>query len=746
MAASNTVYFGAMQALITAASVTNLTVTVPAGATYAPITVTVNGLTAYADQPFMPMFSGIGQIDSSSLGPQLVLPAGSGPNQVVIADLDGDGKPDLIVAYDYGNTISIYRNISTNGPLTAASFAPPVNLATPSGIYTPFALVVADLDGDGKLDIIASDHGANLVSIYRNISTPGSISSNSFATRVDFATGSSPQGVAVADLDGDGRPDLLVANSGDGTVSILRNTGTDGNIVFAPKVDIATGSGCGGVAAGDLDGDGKPDVVTANGGTGTVSLLQNISTPGNIAFAAKVDLAVLNEPVWVAIGDLDGDGKPDLTVTFYLPDTDVAVFRNTSTIGGLTTNSFAPGIYFPLGGRGHTPAIADLDGDGKPDLAVVTELNSLLSIFKNVSTPGSFTNSSLAGHVDFPTGYNAWGVAIGDLDGDGRPDIIFANTYDNTISIYQNQVPFAKPPVITTATATATLAGVFVVGANISNSGSGYTNTPAVRIIGGGGSGATAVAVVSNGMVVTINITGAGSGYTNAPVIVIDPPFVPNPVLGIAPMSFLTFSNVTIGGNYQLQQFQSYYWTNQSASFMASNTIYTQMVSGVAGNGDYRLAQAPAPIQAFATPQVVNGFVVGATVTAGGSGYVATPAVNIVADVGTNAMAVAGINGGVVTGISIINAGIGYTNQVAIQIDPPPAAAVYSSSVQPVMRLDSANLAPYENYQIQFEPAITGVWGNWIGSLFNPTTVTNSQYLFITNYTGFFRLQYLPPP
>jgi len=453
VAASNIVYFGAVQAAVTAASVTNLVVTVPAGATYAPITETVNGLTAYANQPFMPTFFGDGSgVTANSFAPQLVLPAGSGPIKVVIADLDGDGKPDLIVANDYGNTISLYRNISTNGLLTASSFAPPVNLVTPPGSYSPYGLAVADVDGDGRLDIIVSDYDESIVSVYRNTCTPGNISSNAFATRVDFATGAQPQGIEVRDLDGDGRPDLLVANSGDGSISILRNTGVMGSLTtnsFAPKVDIATGSGCDSVAVGDLDGDGKPDVVAINTGAGTVSLLRNTSTPGSITFAAKADITVLSGPVQVAIGDLDGDGKPDLTVTFYLPQT-VSVLRNTSTVGSLTTNSFGSRIDFSLGGRGHTPAIADLDGDGKPDLAVVTELNSLLSIFRNVSTPGSFTNSSFANRVDFSTGYNAWGVSIGDLNDDGRPDIIFANSYDNTISIYQNVVPFGGPPVIRT--------------------------------------------------------------------------------------------------------------------------------------------------------------------------------------------------------------------------------------------------------------------------------------------------------
>jgi len=154
-------------------------------------------------------------------------------------------------------------------------------------------------------------------------------------------------------------------------------------------------------------------------------------------------------PIKLVIGDLDGDGKLDLAVACYQSQT-LAVFPNISGGDSLTTNSFAPRIDYSLGGRGHTPVLADLNGDGKPDLAVVTELNSLLSVFQNTSTPGSLTNDSFAGRVDFSAGYNAWGVTVGDLDGDGRPDVVFCNQYDSTVSIYQNIVPLNGPPIITT--------------------------------------------------------------------------------------------------------------------------------------------------------------------------------------------------------------------------------------------------------------------------------------------------------
>ena len=293
------------------------------------------------------------------------------------------------------------------------------------------------------------------------------------------------------------------------------------------------------------------------------------------------------------------------------------------------------------------------------------------------------------------------------------------------------------------ATATATVVSGSVLGATLTDHGWGYTNTPAVRIIGGGGSGAEAVAVVSNGVVIAVNVINEGYGYMNTPIIVVDPPFNPNPVLDIAHMSFLSFSNLTLGGVYQLQQVVSWYWSNQPVSFTATKTLYTRMAAGVAGSGDYRLALNPAPAQAFATATVSYGFVVHATLTSGGSGYIITPAVDIVGGGGSNATATAQISGGVVTNITITSNGTGYTNTPTVRIAPPPAAAIYPT-VLPVMRVDSVDLAPYRNYQIQFRPDVSGAWENWNGGLFSPISVTNSQYLFITNDVGFFRLQYLP--
>ena len=111
---SNIVFFGAVQATVATASATNLTITVPAGSSYAPITEMVNGLTAWSGQPFLPTFVGNGQIDTGTLAARVDLPSINGVGVTIIADLDGDGKADVVVCCG-NHLVSIYRNISTNG-------------------------------------------------------------------------------------------------------------------------------------------------------------------------------------------------------------------------------------------------------------------------------------------------------------------------------------------------------------------------------------------------------------------------------------------------------------------------------------------------------------------------------------------------------------------------------------------------------------------------------------------------------
>jgi hypothetical protein len=451
VAASNIVYLGAVRAEITAASATSLTVLVPSGATCAAPTVTVGGLTGTAGEMFTPTFAGGHAINTANFSPRVSLVSGTGPTCTLIADLDGDGKPDLAVTDGQSHTVSVYRNESMAGALTAGSFGRRVVLpGAGGGDNTPYMMVAADVDGDGKLDLVTTDLAANSVSVFRNVASPGSLTTNAFGPRVSFAVAAGPRNLTVRDLDGDGRPEIVTANYSASSISILRNTGAMGQVSsnsFAPRIDLAAGGGTHGVAIADFDGDGKPDIATANIDAATVSLFRNVGVgPLSIAsFASPAQIATPQNAHYVRAADLEGDGKPELIVTAYLGGS-LSVYRNTAVPGTLDGASFAPRVDFATGGRAHTVALGDLNGDSKPDLVVDTEIPSHVSLFQNLSAPGSFTSSSLGTRVDLPSGYNAWGSSVGDLDGDGRPDIVFANFYDNTISICRN-LPAVQPTI-----------------------------------------------------------------------------------------------------------------------------------------------------------------------------------------------------------------------------------------------------------------------------------------------------------
>ena len=489
---NNTVYFGATKATVTSASTTSLTTTVPTGATFAPISVTVDNRTATSNDLFLPTYTGIAQtIAAGTIAQKVDFTSGSGPRIPAIGDLDGDGMPDIAVANQTANTVSVFRNTSASSAINSSSFAAKVDFV--ASVAT-FDVVIADLDGDGKQDL-ATANSANTVSVLHNTSTPGTINGSSFATKVDFVTDLAPAGLTVADLDGDGKQDLVTANQSANTVSVLRNTSSSGSISassFAPKVDLVTGSMPRRVTVGDLDGDEKPDLAVANEGSDNVSVLRNTTIAGVIdasSFASKVDFATGTLPQKAAIGDVDGDGKLDLAVTNQTANT-VSVLRNTGSVGSVT---FAPKVDFTTGTGPFDVAFGDLDGDGKPDLSLSNLSAATLSMLRNMSTVGSV---SFASKVDVPAGASAAGVAVGDMDGDGKPEIVVASFTPNTVSVYHN---ISDPPTVTSISPASGK-----VGDAVTITGTNFSTTPASNVVWFGGAEATVTSASATSLTVTV--------------------------------------------------------------------------------------------------------------------------------------------------------------------------------------------------------------------------------------------------
>ena len=374
-------------------------------------------------------------------------------------------------------------------------------------------------------DAVTANFSANTISVLRNTATSGDINSSSFAAKVDFAAGSQPSGVAIADFDGDGKRDIAVAHNS-AIVSVYRNTSTSGSISLVAKVDFTVGSGSGQLAVGDLDLDGKIDIVVRNGFDDDLSVLHNTATSGSItagSFAPKVDFATGTNPITVGIGDIDGDGKPELVIP-NRTSTTLAVHRNTTTGGVINSSSLATKVDFATGDTPPGIGIADFDGDGKLDLAINSQTPNTFSVYHNlsdrptvssispllgkvgdavtitgtnfsttplnnvvwfggaqatvtsasatsltVSVPDGATHdrlsvtvnnrtaisdeyffptfdgefptidaSTFAPKVDFATGSLPRYLRLGDMDGDGKSDLLMANSGDNTLSVFRN--------------------------------------------------------------------------------------------------------------------------------------------------------------------------------------------------------------------------------------------------------------------------------------------------------------------
>ena len=515
--AGNTVFFGAVKATVTSASVTRLTVTVPAGATYQPISVlnNTNGLTGYTNRPFVITFTSNlnrSSIPADYFKPRIDIASGTLPFFSASTDLDGDGKADLVTANASTNTVSIIRNLSTPGNLGSASFGSKTDL--PAG-SDPRSIAIGDLDGDGKPDIVVANSGAGTISVLRNKAAAGVLDAASFAARVDFATGANPFSVAIGDVDADGRPDIVVANLGSNTVSVLRNitaTGVINASSFASRVDYAAGASPRAVVLSDLDGDLKTDIAVVNEQSNTVSVLRNAYS-GKLdasSFAAPVSFAAGNSPDCIAAGDLNKDGKPDIVVSNYGSNS-VSVLRNTAVAGSVTTASFAAGINFTTGPQPFYTTLADLDGDGKPEIITVNTGSNTVSVLRNAIPDGAaLSYGSFDAKTDFPAGGYPVGIAAGDLDGDGIADLMCANAGTNSISVLTINQPYTtivtsftpeRGPVRTTVT---------IKGAN-------FNTIPSKNTVYFGTVKASVAAASATSLTVTVP-----DGATSAPVSVLN--------------------------------------------------------------------------------------------------------------------------------------------------------------------------------------------------------------------------------
>jgi len=379
---------------------------------------------------------------------QQTVGAGNGPYAVAVADFNGDGRPDLVTANFTDGTVSVLLN-TTNAGATTPSFAFQETFAVGTN---PYSVAVGDFNGDGRPDIVvANRNAAGTVSILLNTTAPGA-TAPSFAAAQTFAVGNTPYSVVFGDFNGDGRPDIAVANFGSGTVSVLMDTSPAGAVAlsFAAQQTFTVGANPISVAVGDFNGDGKPDIAVANRGGDTVSVLADTTGAGatTASFAAQQTFAVGSLPYSVAVGDFNDDGRPDLVVANEAAGS-VSVLMDTTVIGSATL-SFAAQQTFAVGANPFSVAVGDFDGDGRPDIVTANNAtNGTLSVLLDTTAAGA-TTASFAAQQTLAAGNLPASVAVGDFNADGRTDVVAANSGDKTASVLlDTTTPFAvTTPVI----------------------------------------------------------------------------------------------------------------------------------------------------------------------------------------------------------------------------------------------------------------------------------------------------------
>jgi hypothetical protein len=353
---------------------------------------------------------GAPSVANASFASGVNYPVGTAPYSIATGDLNGDAKPDVVAANGVSAGVSVLLG---NGDGT---FAAAVDYATDVG---PKSVAIADLNRDTKPDLVVANSSSDNVSVLLGKGN------GTFATARNYPVGRElPESVAIADLNGDAKPDLAVAvhNFGAGTATVLLGNG-DGT--FAAPVDYAVGFVPESVAIADLNRDAKPDLAVAVDHIGGASHASVLLGKGDGTFAAAVNYTVGEFPNSVAIGDLNGDARPDLAVSNTFSD-------SVSVLLGIGGGAFAPAVDVAVGERPSSVAIADHNRDAKSDLVV--------------PSPGPKTVSVLLGNGDgtfaVPVNYAAptpYWVAIADLNRDTKPDLASANSGSDSVSVLLGQ-------------------------------------------------------------------------------------------------------------------------------------------------------------------------------------------------------------------------------------------------------------------------------------------------------------------
>ena len=340
-------------------------------------------------------------------------PTGRTPVSVTAADLRGYNRRDLVVADQESSARGDHGDVAVLLSRGDGTYRQAVTYAAGRA---PVSVAVGDVDGDGVPDIVTADSVGDTVSVLIGKGD------GTFKDPISYPANDSPQGVILADFDGDGKPDIAVGTSNGNRVNVLLNAG-DGT--FQPVESSRSGAHPAYLTAFDFDGDGKLDIAATDAADGAVSILHG---NGDGTFTWTALYAASRNPQSLVVADVDGDGNADIAVAWGNADMlgpDSGSGNMTFLLGNGDGTFRAPTLW-PAGGQPTSPLIADFNEDGQPDLLVAHNGGSSLSL-----VPGNGDGTFAApATVPLPTGVLTNGpasLATGDFNADGTPDIAVAD-------------------------------------------------------------------------------------------------------------------------------------------------------------------------------------------------------------------------------------------------------------------------------------------------------------------------------
>ena len=337
----------------------------------------------------------------------------------IVADINGDGVRDIVTHRPAGMVCLLGNGYG--------SYTPVFSVGQATATF-PGGLVVADFNGDGKLDSARNSYENDNPSLARVVVAFGD-GTGAFANEIQLLAGNWATDVEAADIDADGDTDLICGTELNG-IQVWKN---NGNGTFGTRASYGAGTINRQMALVDVSGDGRPDVVLNNETTNQLSVLINSGTG---TFPTRVTYATGSYPTGLAVADFDNDGDRDVAVA-HRNTLEVRLFRNSGN-GTLTAWQT---ISNPVGSAMGVLLAGDFDGDGDNDLCVVSGyvVTAAWRIYTN--SAGSFSGGTQQG-----SGATGWWAVTGLVDADTKPDVLVCENYAGVTSVTYRGLTTTCPP------------------------------------------------------------------------------------------------------------------------------------------------------------------------------------------------------------------------------------------------------------------------------------------------------------